>query len=209
MTASIAAEIESVKADLDGLSDVDDERRWLADARNRLEPFISSWPELEDRVLALPDLAALRMKRFKTRREMFAAAVVHLQDILIEHAGPISPLAEFLFRDIKIPTIARAKPPALQQVWTDLEKRLNSSYGIRLLTEEERYQAATEPAEDVRATGASLQLYISEPEPIDVKTQTMLVTRLVEFRDRSKIPLKQAQALLDAARAPLPEPDTL
>ncbi|MEM7675241.1 MAG: hypothetical protein AAF449_04460 [Myxococcota bacterium] len=208
LTASVAAEIDAVAAELEGVEGCSDERRWLSDARARMEPFIQSWPTLEDEVLALPDLAALRAKRFKTRREVFSTAVEHLHEALLEHAGPISPLAEFLFRDIKFHVIGRAKAAALQQVWTDLEKRLNSSYAIRLMTEEKRYEAIAQPAEAVKAAGASLLLYIVEPQPIGVKAQTALVTRLVEFRDRSRIPTRQAQALLEAARAVLPEPET-
>ncbi len=203
LPAEIAADIDTTNAKIEEHVGHDSERQWLTEARSRIEPFARDWDELKMRALSLPDLAPVRVKEFKRRRGAFADSVTQLHAKLTELAGATSPLGEYLFMEVKVPSLAKSKAPTLMKSWAELEKRLNSSYAIRLLTEEERYQPASPEAEAVRALGRAVQVVAEEPEALDDDAESALMKTLSDFQERARVPVIQARALLDAARAPI------
>ena len=204
-TVGMMAELDAVAAEIDDKPELADERRWLSDARSRVAPLVEAWDELEPRALVLPDLSTYRAKQFKDRRMALAQAAEALQVALTQEAGGKTPLAEFLFKDVRVPSLKRAQPPALLQLWPEFEKRLDSSYANRLFNEEDRYRSAKAQAEATRAAGRALEGLMDEPEPLDEDEAASVAQAMSDFVARARVPMAQARALLQAARASLAE----
>lgn len=204
LARAVADQLEAADTQLSAHPELEAERGWLSEARARLEPLVRAWSELEDEVLPHPELHSLHPKLFRARREIWSAALFALHEELEAIGGSTSPLIEVVFKDLKLASSKRMKAPAVVTWVGEIEKRLDSSYALRLLGEEERYASAAPLGEALRRSGRSLLVVAAEPEALEPEAASELAERLEAFADRVRVPLAQARALMDAATAPLP-----
>ncbi len=199
----LAPRLDAAAIALAQLSELEQEQGWLAAARERLATVRgTSYRELLDRALRLPELESLKSEHGKRLQFAIADELERLQGA-ITHAGTArSPLLEVLFHNLKVPALRKCGRAELDKFCTELERRLASTYARRVLTTD-RYRPVTQCVASFAAAVLTWRKVFIEPALDDdaaapVRDELVTAARVVERAVRQARLLAQA-ALLPAA----------
>jgi hypothetical protein len=177
-----------------------EERGWLETAAARLRTTIDL--SVLERSLRLPELRALHGDLSKKFQGEAVDAVDGLLAALTK-LNERSPLIEVLFRNLKPIAMRRAKNDDFEDFLREIEKRMTSGYGARMLGDQS-YQPLT-PALDQLARASAEWRESLHPTALDPEEDRSLREALETTRSKIALPMKQALFLAEAALADHPE----
>lgn len=122
------------RAEVDQLSraGLEDEKVWLHQALERVEPLLPVIEEMLRRCRELPELAPAREDHAQVVQGAWVDALERLVGALTHHAGSRAPILETLFPHLKLPPLRRASPEVVRAYAADLERRSRLGYVKRI-----------------------------------------------------------------------------
>ncbi len=200
----LAPRLEAADSALAQLPELADEKAWLAAARARLAGISElTRGNLLDRALRLPELESVKGERGKLLQGAIADEVERLQAGITLASGARSPLLEIVFSNLKVPALRKAARPELERFCAELERRLATSYAVRILATE-RHQ---DVARTVQRLGAAVATWRSVfvDLPSDGAAAGQLRDELAEAGRGVELAVRQARLLAQAALLPAAE----
>ena len=200
----LAPRLEAAATALAQLPELEAERGWLAAARERLASAVaSSYGDLLDRALRLPELESLKGERGKLLQAAIADEVERLQGAIAAAGTARSPLLEVLFKDLKVPALRKCNRPELERFCAELERRLLTSYSRRILASD-RYRPVVAT---VKAFGIALAKWrgVFIEGPLDDEAAAPLRAELEAAGRTVELAVRQARLLAQAALLPATE----
>lgn len=197
----LAPRLEAAEVAMAQLPQLEEERCWLAAARERLAAAgVTSYGNLLDRALRLPELESLKGEHGKRLQGAIADEVERLQGA-ITHAGTArSPLLEVLFLNLKIPAVRKCGRPELEKFCTEIERRLASSYSRRILTTD-RYRPVASTVQALASAIATWRSVFMGP-PLTDDVADPIRQELAKAGRAVELPVRQARLLAQAALLP-------
>lgn len=197
----LAPRLEAAATALAQLPDLEQEKAWLAAARARIATVqVESHRDLLNRALRLPELESLKAERGKLLQAAIADEVERLQAGITFAGGARSPLLEVAFHNLKVPALRKCGRAELEKFCAELERRLTSSYAVRMFTV--KTYAALKPT--LQALGAAIAMWRSvfiDP-PLDDKAAAPLRDELAAAGRTVELSVRQARLLAQAALLP-------
>jgi hypothetical protein len=200
----LAPRLEAAANALAQLPELEAERGWLAAARERLATTrVTSYGDLLDRALRLPELDSLKGERGKLLQAAIADEFERLQAAITLAGSPRSPLLEMLLQNLKIPALRKCSVAETERFCAELERRLSSTYARRVLATERYLGVGTNVRAVATAIATWRSVFIEPPLADDaaapVREELAAAGRTVELA------LRQARLLAQAALLPAAE----
>ncbi|NVB79688.1 MAG: hypothetical protein HOV81_14930 [Kofleriaceae bacterium] len=200
----LAPRLEAAANALTQLPELEAERGWLAAARERLATTrVTSYGNLLDRALRLPELESLKGERGKLLQAAIADEFERLQAAITLAGGPRSPLLEMLLQNLKVPALRKCGVPEVERFSAELERRLASAYARRVLATD-RYSPVAPNLSAVASAIATWRSVFIEP-PLADDAATGVRDELAAAGRSVELALRQARLLAQAALLPAAE----
>lgn len=200
----LAPRLEAAAAALTQLPELASERGWLAAARERLGAVVvRSHRELLDRALRLPELESFRAERGKQLQAEIADEYERLHGGITFAGGARGPLLDVIFHNLKVPALRKCGRTELERFCTEIERRLATSYSVRILATE-RYLAIAPTLQALRGAFAVWRSMFVDPS-IDEAAAAVVRDELANAARAVELPLRQARLLAQAALLPAAE----
>lgn len=199
----LAPRLEAAAVALLQLPGLEEEKAWLAAARERLASVrVESYTGLINRAMRLPEMESLKAERGKLLQGAIADELERLQAGVSYAGGPRSPLLEMLFHNLKVPALRKCGRPELEKFCAEIDRRLASSYSVRMF-KGEPYAAVMPTVKSLRAAIATWRSVFLEA--IDDNTATALREELTAAGRTVERTVRQARLLAQAALLPAAE----
>jgi hypothetical protein len=145
-SSQLQGRLEAAAAELSLRSGFTEEKAWLELAQQRLASAAAQIGDLPTRVLRLSDLDPIKGDQTRLLQGTVVDALERLHAGILFAGGPRSPLADALYWNgkVKLQALRRFDRDEFEKHCADFERRLRSSYAVRILKEPE--YAVVEPA---------------------------------------------------------------
>lgn len=194
----LAPRLEAAATAMAQLPHLEDERGWLAAARQRLPA--ASYGDLLNRALRLPELESLKAEHGKRLQVAIADEVERLQGAIALAGTARSPLLEVLFHNLKMPALRKCPRAELDKFCTEIERRLASSYTRRVLGTD-RYRSVEATVQVLANAIATWRSVFIEPPLEEVEAATVR-DELAAAGKAVELAVRQARLLAQAALLP-------
>lgn len=177
------------------------EKEWLGAAVELLSVAREAIGDTLSRATALPELEATREEHAKGLQQAAVDAVEKLQAGITFHAGSRSPVLEALYAKLKLPALRRADAKTFGKFCTDFEKRLNTGY-VKRMVSDPAYEFAAPVVAQVRGAFAAWRAALA-PKELGEADAKSLREELAGLAAALELPMRQARLLGEAALAPV------
>jgi hypothetical protein len=200
----LAPRLEAAATAMAQLPELEAERAWLEAARERLATAsVTSYGDLLDRALCLPELESVKGERGKLLQAAIADQVDRLQAAITLAGGARSPLLELVFLNLKVPALRKCGRGEVEKFCAEIQRRLASSYAKRVV-KGERWHEVTAAME---ALGIAIDKWraVFVEAPLDEQAAAPIHAQLESARRTVELPVRQARLLAQAALLPAAE----
>jgi hypothetical protein len=185
--------LEFAAAEISKLPGLAEEKSWLEVAQARLLRARAGLGDLPLRALRLSELEPSRGEYTRNLQATAVDALERLHAGITFAGGQRAPLLEALYWKLKVPALRRCDRMEFEKFWRDFEKRLSSSYAVRMLAEP-NYKVVEPAIVELKAAVASW-LDVFSTKALDEKTADGLRAELAAAAERLSGPFRQARAL--------------